>query len=44
MNVHHDSGDCGKEYIMFYRLPVGAHATEWTVCSRHALQAFLADE
>ncbi|XP_015758816.1 PREDICTED: A disintegrin and metalloproteinase with thrombospondin motifs 18-like [Acropora digitifera] len=44
MNVHHDSGDCGKEYIMFYRLPVGAHATEWTACSRHALQAFLADE
>lgn len=44
MNVHHDSGDCGKDYIMYFRLPVGAHATEWTACSRNALQAFLTDE
>ncbi|XP_078379474.1 A disintegrin and metalloproteinase with thrombospondin motifs 6-like [Oculina patagonica] len=41
----HDSGACAAQsYIMKSDLPGGEHATEWSECSRNALQRLLKDE
>lgn len=45
LGLYHDSGSCAsRSYIMKSSLPGGEHATEWSECSRNALQRLLKDK